>query len=77
MWLNHHKYIIPDNYMDYLQYFHWIQLRNISMLEEYIEGATLRVLWDKHWISYERVRQCIWIAEYEINEFHKRLNKNK
>lgn len=73
-----HKYVIPDNYMEYLQYFHWMQIRNINMLEEYIEGATLRTLWNKYWLSYERVRQCLSKVEYEINEFHKRFsNKNK
>lgn len=54
------KFDIPDNYLDYRQYFSIYEERSFDMLIAYIETwHTYQVIWDNNWISKERVRQCL------------------
>lgn len=80
MWRSKYNFVLPDNYIEYRKYFQWwTSLRNFDMLTKYINwNITYDQLWiENWWLSRERVRQCIRVAEMKINEFHKRLNKNK
>lgn len=54
------KFDIPDNYLDYRQYFSIDEERSFDMLIAYIETwHTYQVIWDNNWISKEWVRQCL------------------
>lgn len=73
------EFKLPDNYIDYRKYFQWwTSLRNFDMLTKYVSwNATYQSLWDDNWLSRERVRQCIRVAEMQINNFHNRITNNK
>lgn len=62
-----HKFVLPHNFLEFRKYFSWMQLRNFDMLSRYIAwDVTYKQLWFEHWISRERVRQCLLETEQQI-----------